>query len=267
MTAIFSSEALKKGHILITGATGGIGRATAKAAVQAGAHVTITGRREKNLNELKDECEQLNESVHVYVHPAELNDEKNRNHLVEQAVKENGPITGLVNSAGVVGGGTLDTLTEQALRRVMELNYFSTVLFTQLVYEKMKPQKAGAIVNLSSLSGIRGTHANTAYSASKFAITGFTQSFAVEAIDHNIRVNAVCPGYVDTDMGRDSIATKGKRNNRSFEEQLKVAEDGIPSGRISTAEEVANAIVFLLSEAAGNIIGESMKISGGSVMR
>ncbi|MFD2923371.1 SDR family NAD(P)-dependent oxidoreductase [Halobacillus naozhouensis] len=267
MRNIFSNEALKKEHILITGATGGIGYATVKAAVQAGAHVTITGRREENLNELKNECEDVNESVHVYAHPADLNDDKSRNQLVEQAVKENGPITGLVNSAGVVGGGPLDNLTEQDLRQVMELNYFSTVLFTQLVYERMKPQKAGAIVNLSSLSGLRGTYANTAYSASKFAITGFTQSFAVEAIEHNIRVNAVCPGYVDTDMGRDSIRSKGERNKRSFEEQLKVAEDGIPSSRISTAEEVANTIVFLLSEAAGNIVGESVKISGGSVMR
>ncbi|WP_318036156.1 SDR family NAD(P)-dependent oxidoreductase [Halobacillus amylolyticus] len=235
--------------------------------VRSGANVTITGRREEKLNNLKKECEKLNDSVEVYVHTAELNDEESRRYLVDEAIQTNGAITGLVNSAGVVGGGTLDNLTEDELRNVMELNYFSTVLLTQLAYEKMKPQSEGAIVNLSSLSGLRGTHANIAYSASKFAVTGFTQSLAIEAIEHNIRVNAVCPGYVDTEMGRESIRSKGERNNRSFEEQLKVAEEGIPSGRISTAEEVANTIVFLLSETAGNIIGESMKISGGSVMR
>jgi 3-oxoacyl-[acyl-carrier protein] reductase len=121
-------------------------------------------------------------------------------------------------------------------------------------------------VNVSSLSGLRGTYGNSAYSASKFAITGFTQSFAVEAIEHNIRVNSVCPGFVDTDMGINAIKRKAGRESKSFEEKMKEVESGIPSGRITTAREVANTIAFLLTDAAENIVGESVKISGGSVM-
>ncbi|MCP3029343.1 SDR family NAD(P)-dependent oxidoreductase [Halobacillus sp. A5] len=265
--SIFSNDALIQNHILITGATGGIGYETAKEAVKAGARVTVTGRNEEKLNELKQACESEVSSAEVLVCPADLNKSEDRKRLVQEAVQTFGAITGLVNSAGVIGGGALENLTEEELRSVMELNYFSTVLLTQEVYSKMKELKKGAIVNLSSLSGLRGTHSNTAYSGSKFAITGFTQSFAVEAVEHNIRVNAVCPGYVDTQMGRQAIKNKGEREGRSFEEQLEEAEKGIPSGKLSTPEEVARTVVFLLSDASSNIIGESLKISGGSVMR
>ncbi|MCA0985921.1 SDR family NAD(P)-dependent oxidoreductase [Guptibacillus algicola] len=265
---IFNKDALKHQHVIITGATGGIGYETAKAAVQAGASITITGRNEEKLTELKEACLKLAKDAQVAIIPADLTNENDRSKLVEGAVEENGPITGLVNSAGIGGGDTLDALKEEDLRNVMELNYTATVLLTQLVYNKMRSDdQKGAIVNLSSLSGLRGTFGGTAYSASKFAITGFTQSFAHEAIQHGIRVNAVCPGFVDTEMGRNSIEAKGKRENKSFEEELQAVEKALPSGRITQPEEVANSIVYLLSNASDNIIGESLKISGGSVMR
>lgn len=264
---IFSKDALKGKHVLITGATGGIGYETAKEAVRAGADITITGRNEEKLIELKKECASLQAEANVFVKVADLNELDDRKSLVKEAEVHNGEINGLVNSAGIIGGGPLDQLKEEEIRKVMELNYFSTVLLTQEVYQQMKHTKSGAIVNVSSLSGLRGTHSNIAYSASKFAVTGFTQSLAVEAIEHGIRVNAVCPGYVDTFMGQEAIRSKGEREGRTFDEQLELAERGIPSGRISTAVEVARSIIFLLSDASRNIIGESMKISGGSVMR
>ncbi|WP_270179178.1 SDR family NAD(P)-dependent oxidoreductase [Alkalihalobacillus sp. CinArs1] len=265
---LFKEDALNNQHILITGATGGIGYVTAKVAVQTGAAVTITGRNEKKLSELQKECEELVESTNVTSIVADLTNAEDRSHLIKKAAKENGPITGLVNSAGIGGGDTLDHLQEEDLRNVMELNYTATVLLTQLVYNHMRNEgKKGGIVNLSSLSGLRGTYGNTAYSASKFAITGFTQSFAHEAIKHGIRVNAVCPGFVDTEMGRNAIEAKGKREGKSYEEELQAVEEGLPSGRITQPEEVANSIIYLLSSASENIIGESLKISGGSVMR
>jgi len=264
---LFSDNALSNEHILVTGATGGIGYETAKIAVQAGAVVTVTGRNTVKLEKLKQEVESLHATGTLIVVPADLNDGNDRNRLIEEATEKGGALTGLVNSAGVAGGDAVDQLAEDDMRNIMELNYFSTVLLSQLVYKKMKAQKKGAIVNVSSLSGLRGTEGNTAYSASKFAVIGFTQSFAVEAIKYGVRVNAVCPGFVDTEMGRNAIAKKGKAAGRSFEEQLKIAEEGLPSGRITQPEEVARSIIFLLSDSAQNIVGESLKISGGSVMR
>ncbi|GGD00562.1 3-hydroxyacyl-CoA dehydrogenase [Thalassobacillus devorans] len=264
---VFKEDALNGRHILVTGATGGIGYETAKAAVRSGAAVTITGRNEEKLEELRQACQEISSDAKVFVQKADLTSEEDRAKLVEAAVEANGTIDGLVNSAGIGGGGPVKDLSEEDLRKIMELNYTATVLLTQLVYENMREADSGAVVNLSSLSGLRGTKGNSAYSASKFAVTGFTQAFAHEAIEENIRVNAVCPGFVDTSMGLNAIRKKGEREGRSFEEQMKVVEEGIPSGRITKAEEVANTIVFLLSAAAENVVGESVKISGGSVMR
>ncbi len=259
----FHDKTLDGQHILITGATGGIGYAAAKAAVSAGARVTITGRNEEKLSEVRQACGEDK----VFAVKADLTKPQARDQLVEFAANEFGPITGLVNSAGVGGGDIVESLSEDDLRGTMELNYFSLVELTQSIYKSMKENGKGAIVNISSLSGLRGTHGNSAYSASKFAVVGFTQAFALEAIEHSVRVNAVCPGYVDTEMGRNAIKSKGERHGRSYEEQLELAKESIPSGRLTSPEEVANTIVYLLSDAAENIVGESVKISGGSVMR
>jgi 3-oxoacyl-[acyl-carrier protein] reductase len=264
MSFLFHENTLKDQHILITGATGGIGFETAKVAVQAGAKVTITGRNEEKLKQLKNECR---DSDKVFLYIADLTNTEDREKLLSAARNQLGPITGLVNSAGIGGGDMVESLSEEDLRNIMELNYFSLVQLSQAVYNQMKDKKSGSIVNISSLSGLRGTHGNSAYSASKFAVTGFTQAFAHEAIENNIRVNAICPGYVDTDMGRSAIKSKGEREGRSYEEQLEIAKDSIPSGRLTSPVEVANTIVYLLSDAAENIVGESVKISGGSVMR
>lgn len=264
--SIFSSEVFKGKHALITGATGGIGYETAKVLAQMGANVTVTGRKEEVLNELKDEIQNNLPEVKVNLVLADLTEASDRKKLVQEAEEKLGPVSLLVNSAGVTGGGVMEDLTQEELERVMHLNFTVPILLTQQIYESMKEHKEGAIVNVSSLSGLRGTYGGTAYTGSKFALNGFTQSFALEAIEHQIRVNAVCPGYVDTEMGRNGIARKGERENRSFEEQLEIENQNLPSGRISTALEVANTIAFLLSDSVENIIGETVKISGGSVM-
>lgn len=265
--SIFSSEVFEGKHALITGATGGIGYETAKVLASMGANVTITGRKENVLHQLKDEIEKDSPQVEMLLHVADLAKESDREELVRTAEKELGPVSLLVNSAGVTGGGVMEVLTQEELERIMHLNFTVPILLTQQIYESMKKQKEGAVVNVSSLSGLRGTFAGTAYVGSKFALNGFTQSFALEAIRHNIRVNAVCPGYVDTEMGRNSIRSKAEREGNSFEDQFDIESKNLPSGRITTPEEVANTIVFLLSDAAENIVGEAVKISGGSVMR
>ncbi|MDN7246450.1 SDR family oxidoreductase [Planococcus shenhongbingii] len=265
--SIFSNEALKHKHVLITGATGGIGYETAKVLAGMGARLTITGRNEEKLNELKQQLIPVVGEENVFVKTADLTVEKEREELVLSADKALGFINGLVNSAGIGGGGVVEELDEATVERVMNVNFKSTLFLTQLVYSRMLEKKEGDIVNLSSLSGLRGTHGNTAYAASKFAVIGWTQSMALEAIEHKIRVNAVCPGYVDTEMAWNSIRKKAEKKGVSFEEGMNEAAAAIPSGRISTTEEVANMIAFLLTDAARNIVGEAMKISGGNFMR
>ncbi len=263
--SLYSSDAFKGEHILITGATGGIGSATAKTLVELGASVTLTGRDQGKLKELKEALERDYPQNDIHICACDLGDRKERKRLIDFALNKSGTITKLVNNAGIYEYGKVEDLTEESLNKIMSINYTSTVLLTQQVYEHMKTLKKGAIVNIASLSGLRGNIGNTAYVASKFALVGFTHCIALEAIQYGIRVNAVCPGFVDTNMGITVIDTKGE--NSTFEEKRKMVESGIPSGRITTPQEVANSIVFLLSDAAENIIGESLKISGGAVLR
>ncbi|WP_156289800.1 SDR family NAD(P)-dependent oxidoreductase [Oceanobacillus salinisoli] len=266
--AIYANDSLAGKHVLIIGATGGIGYETAKVLADMGASITITGRREQVLEQLTEEIVAKNPGAKVFPVPADLTNSSERTQLVEAAEQANGFISHLVNAAGILGSNAeVEKLTEEELEKIMHVNYTIPILLTQQVYSSMKAKGEGSIVNVSSLSGLRGTYGGTAYSGSKFALIGFTQSFALEAIQHGVRVNAVCPGYVETEMGRKSIRNKARRENRSFEEQYKLANDSIPSGRISTPEEVANTIAFLMTDAAENMVGESIKISGGSVMR
>ncbi|KAB8127387.1 SDR family oxidoreductase [Gracilibacillus oryzae] len=265
--AIFAQDALQGRHILITGATGGIGSETAKVLADMGAKLTITGRNEEKLHQLKVDLYDITEETNICAIAADLSKTEDIDKLIETAEGKFGFISGLANVAGISGGSTVDQLDLEDIKKIMEVNYFSTFQLTQAIYQKMIKQEQGSIVNVSSLSGLRGTYGNSAYAASKFAMTGWTQSMAVEAIQHNIRVNAVCPGYVNTEMARNGFKKKAEKKNMSFEEAKQDSLDTIPSGRLTEPTEVANAIAFLLTDAAKNIVGESMKISGGNVMR
>ncbi|WP_261130632.1 SDR family NAD(P)-dependent oxidoreductase [Bacillus sp. Marseille-Q3570] len=264
---VFSIDALENRHVIVTGASGGIGSETAKAVVKMGGKVTITARDAKKLDLLKQELTEYTPQDNINLHIADLTSENEQTHLVDKAVEKLGPVYALVNCAGITGGGIVDDTSKEELEFIMDLNYTSAVMLTKLVYQSMKQQKRGAIINVSSLSGLRGTYGNTAYAGSKFALIGFTHSFAFEAIEYGVRVNAVCPGYVNTPMGIKAIEKRAVRNGITFEEQLKSIENEYPSGKLTQPEEVANTIAYLLTDAAPNIIGESVKISGGSVMR
>ncbi len=265
--SIYAHDALNGKHALITGATGGIGQAVAKLLARMGAAVTLTGRNAERLAALQEAITQELPAAKVLTVTADLTSADDRLRLVSSAEQQHGPVTLLVNNAGQYQFATVEDVTEESLAGLMQANYTSAVLLTQLVYKGMKQLGSGAVVNVSSLSGLRGSYGNTAYAASKFALTGFTHSFAMEAIKHNVRVNAVCPGFVDTDMGYDVIRNISNVSGASFEQQVKKTNADIPSGRITTPEEVANTIAFLLTDAAANIVGESVKISGGALLR
>ncbi|AOM81821.1 SDR family NAD(P)-dependent oxidoreductase [Salisediminibacterium beveridgei] len=265
---IFAKEAFETKHVLITGATGGIGEAVAVAAAEHGMKVTLTGRNPDKLKAVTETVRAHGGSkASVQAVRGDLTVKEDRSRMLDEAMEAHGPLHHLVNNAGIAKGAVMEDLTEEDLRDVMELNFTSTVLFTQEVYHRMTKANSGeTIVNVASLSGLRGTYGATAYCGSKFALIGFTQSFAYEAIEHGIRVNAVCPGFVETDMARSIIQRKAERKGRTYEEEYKTTMDSLPSKRITQPDEVANSILYLMSPAAGNIIGESMKISGGAVM-
>ncbi|GAB2554631.1 SDR family NAD(P)-dependent oxidoreductase [Gracilibacillus alcaliphilus] len=265
--SIFAADVLTGRHVLITGATGGIGAVTAKLAVQSGAKVTITGRNERKLTALEQELRTYRSPEYIYAHPADITVSQERDLLIKQAEESLGFISDLVNAAGMAGNQPVESLEREYIEKLMDINYYAAFSLTKDIYLKMVQHMQGNIVNVASLSGLRGTYGNTAYASSKFAMIGWTQSMALEAIKYNIRVNAVCPGFVATEMAENILKHKAEATKQSFEKVFAETEKSIPSGRITGPEEVANTIIYLLTDAARNIVGESVKISGGGVMR
>ncbi|GEN85632.1 SDR family NAD(P)-dependent oxidoreductase [Oceanobacillus sojae] len=265
--SIFAKDALKGRHVLITGATGGIGMETAEIVACMGAKVTITGRNTEKLAELRQKLETIMDASDIFVQRADITNKSDREQLIRDAQAALGFISDLVNAAGVAGNKTVDQLEEEDIKAMLDINYLSAFSLTKEIYKEMQEKKQGNIVNIASLSGLRGTFGNTAYASSKFAMIGWTQSMALEAIAFNIRVNAVCPGFVDTEMVEGLFENKAKNTNQSYVQVRKSAEESLPSKRITTADEVGSTIAFLLTDAAQNIVGESVKISGGAVMR
>ena len=262
----FSEDALGGESVVVTGATGGIGWSVAERAAKAGAGVLATGRDTDRLEEIDDRLAEVDASGRTTTHKADITNEAERVELASKA--EQMGVTMLVNAAGITGSRTdFEDLSQHEVAEVLDLNFVSTLRFTQELYRSMKDRSGGAIVNIASLSGLRGTYKSIPYCSSKFALVGFTQSLALEAIEHDIRVNAVCPGWVDTEMGREGIRSKAEAHGRAYDEQLERELDAIPSKRMSTPDDVANAVMYLLSDASENIVGESLKISGGSVLR
>lgn len=266
---VFHNRSLANEAVIITGATGGIGAKTAAQLAKMGSSLFLTGRNEEKLEEIKENIlDKHGPTTEVHSTAGDITKETDRQAIVDDAIETIGPITGLINSAGLgEGRHSFETLSNEQIEDLMDVNYTSTVLLTRKVYKHMKNNETGAIVNISSLSGLRGTYQHIPYSASKFALTGFTHSLSIEAIEYGIRVNAVAPGWVDTKMGKEGMRTKAKAKGNSYEEQRKIETEKIPSGKFTEPEEVANTIAFLLTDAAENIIGETVKISGGSVLR
>ena len=174
---------------------------------------------------------------------------------VDSLVADWGRVDVLVNNAGIAIDGLLVRLKEDDLERQLAVNVKGALLLAKAVARPMMKQRQGAIVNLSSVVGEMGNAGQVAYSTTKAALVGFTKSLARELASRNIRVNAVTPGFIDTDMTQ--IIPEAQRQ--------KLMEQ-IPAGRLGTADDVANAVVFLASAQAGYITGEILRVNGGMYM-
>ncbi|OYD06155.1 hypothetical protein CHM34_17810 [Paludifilum halophilum] len=263
---VFTPSVLKGKTAIITGATGGIGTCIAEQLRRMGANLLLTGRRESALRDIGEQLNTLQGAGGVETVAADLVEDAGRRRVVAAAKDSFGPTDILVNNAGAFAASLVEDVEEAEMERVMRVNFFSVVQLTQLVYREMKQRRSGKIIQISSLSGIRGWEGGTIYASSKFALNGFTQCLAVEAAPCGIQVNAVAPGFVETDMAKEAIGAKAERAGRSLEEMWKKTEEGLPSGRLSTPEEVAAAVGFLCTDAVDNVIGSNLRISGGGLL-
>ncbi len=241
-----------KGKIaLVTGSTRGIGKATALKLAQAGANVVVTGRSLERASEVAKEIE---EQTGVKVIGVEL--DVGNPDSVEKAVskvnEELGPVDILVNNAGITRDTLFLRMKLQDWEEVLKVNLTGTFLMTQACIKGMIKKRWGRIVNLSSVVGFTGNVGQANYSSTKAGIVGFTKTLAKELASRNITVNAVAPGFIETDM-TEVLSDEIKEN---YKKQ-------IPMGRFGKPEEVANVILFLVSDLASYITGEVIHVNGG----
>ncbi len=234
---------------LITGASKGIGRAIAQKFVEQGAQVAFTYLSSVEKGQaLEEELGQSGVQVRGYRSDASVFAEAEE--LVKKVIEDFGNIDILVNNAGITKDGLLMRMSEENWDQVIQVNLKSVFNLTKAVMRPMMKQRNGAIINITSVVGIRGNAGQANYAASKAGIIGFSKSVALELGSRNIRSNAIAPGFIETEMTQD-LANK--------EEWLK----GIPLQRGGTPEEVANCAVFLGSDLAHYITGQVIQVDGG----
>jgi 3-oxoacyl-[acyl-carrier protein] reductase len=240
--------------VLVTGGSRGIGRACAIAFAQRGAQVVLSyAGNEAAANETVKLIQDAGGKARAL--KFDVADTKACADAVDSVVKELGRLDVLVNNAGIAVDGLIMRFKDEDWDRTLDTNLRGAFALIRAVSRPMMKQKSGAIINLTSIVGEMGNGGQAAYSASKAGLIGLTKSVAKELASRNIRVNAVSPGFIGTDM-----TSKIPEDTRA-----KMLE-GIPMARLGSAEEVANAVVFLASDLAAYITGEVLKVNGGMYM-
>ncbi|GIK28060.1 MAG: SDR family oxidoreductase [Chloroflexi bacterium] len=242
--------------ILITGAAGGLGRATALAAARYGAKLALCDLHQAGVDETAEMARALgSEAISA---PVDVSAAHEVEAFVKSAAGAFGMLDGAFNNAGV--GGTLSRthmLTEEQWDQTMAVNLKGVWLCMKYEYPYMRREGGGAIVNMASVAGLIGFPMNAVYAASKHGVIGLTKSAAAEYARYNIRVNAVCPGYTDTQMVAAIEDIRPGMVDKTLE--------SVPMRRLGKPEEVAETVCFLLSDRAPFLTGQAIAIDGGLI--
>ena len=235
---------------LVTGASRGIGRAIARALALEGAVVFVGARDEGRLAEVVRECADSGGTAVALV--MDVADRASVDAALQKILGAQGRVDHLVNNAGITRDNLLLRMKKEEWDQVIATNLTGTYLCTQAVLKPMLKQRSGRIVNVTSVVGVTGNAGQANYAASKAGIIGFTKAVAREVASRSITVNAVAPGFIDTDMTA-AMTDKARESLTS----------SIPLGRVGRPEDVASAVVFLVSDAAAYITGQVLGVDGG----
>ena len=241
---------LKDKRALVTGASGGIGRAIATALAAQGAHVALSGTRVEALEETASGI-----SGKTAIVPANLSDAAAVDQLVGQAEEAIGPLDILVNNAGLTRDGLILRMKDEDWDSVVAVNLTAAFRLARSVVKGMMKRRSGRIISVTSIVGTTGNPGQVNYAASKAGLTGMTKSLAQEVASRGITVNCIAPGFIATAM-TDALN----------DQQREALIGAVPSGRFGDVDDVASAAVFLASDEAAYVTGQTLHVNGGMAM-
>jgi len=245
-------------HALVTGGGSGIGRAVALSLAESGIAVTICGRNATPLEAVAAG----NPNIHVHV--ADVTDETSVAALYRAAESARGPFDIVVANAGIASSAPAWKTTLEDWNRIVNVNLTGSFLTVRPALKGMAERGRGRIIFIASVAGLRGSAYVASYVASKHGVVGLMKSLSVELLKSGVTVNAICPGYVQTEMLEESIRRVMEKTGRSEEEARRGFAETNPNHRLIQPEEVAAAAMWLVSDAAISVTGQAIAISGGA---
>ncbi len=248
-------------HALVTGGGQGIGAAIAQALVARGLNVTVLGRRLAVVQALAD-----TDPEHLHAVSADVADAAQVAEAVASAEARFGPVDVLVNNAGQAQTAPFLKMDLALWHQMLSVNLTGTLVCTQSVLPGMVARGWGRVVNVASTAGQVGYAYVSAYCAAKHGVVGLTKSLALEMAKKGVTVNAVCPGYTETDIVRESIERVVAKTGRTAEEARAEFVKSNPQGKLVQPEQVADAVAWLCGEGAGAVTGQQISVAGGEVM-
>jgi NAD(P)-dependent dehydrogenase (short-subunit alcohol dehydrogenase family) len=253
-------------HALVTGAGRGIGAAIAQALAAAGARVSLLSRDMQKLKTTAAQIAKAHPASEVATISADVSDSAAIKEAAERARARFGPVHLLINNAGQAQSAPFLKTDEALWQRMLAVNLTGTYICSHEVLPDMLKGSFGRIVNIASTAGLRGYAYVTAYTAAKHGVIGLTRALALEVATHGVTVNAICPGYTDTDMVKSAVDTIATQTGRSAQEARAILVRNNPQRRLIAPQEVAQAAVWLCGPDTASITGQCLSIAGGEVM-